>query len=102
MYLIERRRGQILNFSRWPANLDAVDLSRLAQSEMQPALILRAEAAAAGDFLHLPLSVPVKRHLRPDRTSITPRSFQLKLNPLVGPRHRVLVEQQRPILISDH
>ncbi len=39
--------------SGWPANFDFLDLRILAQSEMQPPVVLSAEAAAAGDLLHL-------------------------------------------------
>ena len=54
----------------------------LAQTEMQPPLVLRSESAAAGNFLHLLLAVPIQSHLRADRAAIARRAFQRKLDPL--------------------
>ena len=68
---------------------------------MQAPLILRRESAAPGNFLHLLLAIPEQRDLRADRAAIALRSFQLKFDPLVLRRHRVLVNQQRPSLIGD-
>ena len=69
---------------------------------MQPPLVLRGETAAAGNFLHLLLAVPEQRHLRADRAAVAGGAFQFEFDPLVFRRHRVLVNQQRPLLIGDH
>ena len=72
-----------LNFAGGPANHRLFNLRILAQSEMQPPLVLRRKAAAAGNFLHLLLPIPEQRDLRADRAAIAGGSFQLKFDPLV-------------------
>ena len=69
---------------------------------MQPALVLRGETAASGNFLHLLLAVPEQRDLGADRAAVAGGAFQFKLDPLIFRRHRVLVNQQRPLLVGDH
>src|SRR5690349_12246276 len=70
-----------LRFARRPANLDAVHLRVFPESEMQPPLVLRAETAAAGHLLRLPLAVPENSHLRADGAAIARRAFQIEGDP---------------------
>src|SRR5271163_181370 len=67
---------------------------------MQPAIILGGKAAASGDLLRLLLSVPEECDLCADCAAIAGGAFELKFDPLVGGRYRVLVEQERALLIG--
>src|SRR3984885_81921 len=67
---------------------------------MQPPIMLRCKTAAAGNLLHLLLTVPKQDNLGADGAAVTGRPFQFKFNPLVLRCHRVLVKQQRPVLIG--
>ena len=84
-----------------PLNDDFVDLRRLTQAEVQPALPLRSVAVAAGHDLHLLLAVPEQPHLGADGAAVRRRPFQLKLDPVIARRDRVFVNEQRPVLIGD-
>src|SRR6266536_298391 len=90
-----------LRLAGWPADHGLVDARVLAQAEVQAPLILRGEAAASGHFLDLLLTIPVDRHLRPDRAAIARRAFQLELDPRILRRDRILVNQERPVLMRD-
>ena len=74
-------------------DLDAINARAGADSEVQAALILRAEAAAAGDLLHLLLAVPEKVRFRSDGAAIAGAALQLKLDPVVPRRDLVFVDQ---------
>src|SRR5207302_4656623 len=49
-----------------PSHLDSLRTGSLAQTEMQAKVALRAEAAAAADFLDLAAAAPVDDHARAD------------------------------------
>ena len=92
----------VCSFARRPADHGLFHLRIFAQAEMQAALVLRGEAAAAGNFLHLLLAVPEQRDLRADRAAVAGGAFQFEFDPLIFRRHRVLVDQQRALLVGDH
>src|ERR1700680_13557 len=69
---------------------------------MQPPLVLRGETTASRHLLHLLLAIPEQSDASADRTAVAGGSFQFELDPLVLLRHRVLVDQQWPLLVSDH
>src|SRR5262245_28486875 len=69
---------------------------------MQSPLILRAESAAARDFLRLPPPRPEDTNLRADGAAIARRAFQLEGDPFVIGRDGVLIKQRRAFLIGDH
>ena len=92
----------VCSFARRPANYGLFDLRIFAQAKMQAPLVLRGEAAASGNFLHLLLAVPEQRDLGADRAAVAGGPFQLKFDPLIFRRHGVLVDQQRALLIGDH
>ncbi len=62
---------------------------------------MRGKTTATGNFLRLLLAIPEHRDASADRAAVAGGSFQLKLDPLVLRRHRVLVHQQWPILVGD-
>ena len=90
-----------LRAARRPADHDAVDRARRAQAVVQAPLVLRAEAAAAADFLHLPLAVPVQLDARADRAAVARRALELERDPVAPRLHGVLVDQQRTALVGD-
>src|SRR5262245_54375145 len=90
-----------LCFAGRPADFDAVNARAFAQAEMQPPLILRAEATAARHFLRLPLAVPEDSHLSADGAAIARRAFKIEGDPLVVGRDGVFVEQRGAFLIGD-
>src|SRR5262245_42275711 len=69
---------------------------------MQSPLILSAEAAAAGDFLRLPLAAPEDPNLRADGAAIARRALQIEVDPFVIGRDGVLIRHRRAFLICDH
>src|SRR5580700_7008831 len=69
---------------------------------MKSPLILRGEAATARNLLYLLLAVPEERDLSANRTAVARGSFQLKFDPFIFWRHRVLVNQQRTLLVGHH
>src|ERR1700724_835022 len=89
-----------LQLAGGPANHGPFKTRVLAQTEMQSPLILCGKTAASGNLLHLLPPAPEKSNLGADRASVTRRSFQFELDPLVFRSHRVLVYQQRPILVG--
>ena len=58
MNLIDRRRDNSLRTAGRPFNLNLIDTSHFAETEVETPLILRAKSAAAGHFLHLLLTFP--------------------------------------------
>src|ERR1700691_4160340 len=100
MDTIQFRCGQGLCLTRRPPNLDPIDGASLTQSEVQTRLVLRAKAAAAGDFLHLLLAVPRHPHLRADGAAVALTALHLELDPPVVRRYRVPIQQQRPPFIA--
>src|ERR1044072_6323312 len=91
-----------LRLARGPADFDALDARALAQTEVEWALVLRAEAAAARDLLHLLLPRPVDAHLRAQTAAVTLRAFELEPDPSVLRRDGVLVDKERPALARQH
>src|SRR6185437_6743222 len=86
-----------------PTDLSPLDLRVFAKPEMQATLVLRTEAIATRNRLHLLPSIPKQLHLRADRTAITRRTLQLEIDPFILRRHIVFINQQRPALIRhDH
>ncbi len=77
MNLIQSRRRDLLDGSGRPANLDAIDGRDASESKVQAALILRTEATASGNFLHLLLAVPEHAHFSADGASIAAASCQV-------------------------
>ncbi len=87
-------------------SIDAV----LTESEVEPALILRAEARAARDLLHLLPPVPEDFDLRADRAPVAARLRrrrrpgsrpEIERDPLAVRRDVVPVQQQRSALVGD-
>ena len=68
---------------------------------MQPALVLRRVAAAAGNFLQLLLAVPVQSDLGADRARDCYSPLELE-SIQRSPANRILVDQQRPPLVGHH
>ena len=58
MNLINRRRDNFLRTARRPSNFNPIHTRNFAEAEVQTPLILGAESAAAGYFLHLLLTFP--------------------------------------------
>ena len=102
MNLANLRRCERLDFPRRPTNHYLLDVRLFPQTEMQAALILRPEAAAPRDLLHLLLPIPEQPHLCANGAAVADAAFQCKGDPLVVRRDGVLVQQQRPFLIGHH
>ena len=51
---------------------------------MQPPVILRREAVAAGDVLNLLLAIPEQRNLGANRAAIALGAFELELDPVIS------------------
>src|SRR5205823_2417198 len=102
MNLANLRRCECLYLPRRPTNHRLLDVRLFPQSEMQAALILRPEAAATRDLLHLLLPIPEQPHLRANGATVADAAFQFKGDPLVVRRDGILVQQQRPFLVDDH
>ena len=107
---VRLRSLQFLRLAGRPADDDAVDGGAGAEAEVEPALVLRAEARSARDFLHLLPSVPEHLDLRADRAPVAARlcrrvvaaaALQIEGDPLAIRRDLVLVEQQRSALVGD-
>src|SRR5262245_19834687 len=96
------RRADGLRSARRPANLDAIDVRVFSEAEVQAPLILRAEAAAARDFLSLPLAVPEDPNLSADGAAIARRAFKLEVDPFVIGSDGVFIKQRGTLLIGDH
>src|SRR5579862_7341047 len=101
MELVDLRPIDGLAVPRRPLNDEALDLGGHSQPEVQPPLILGAEAAAAADLLHLHLMVPVELHARANRTAIARRALQLDVNQVPSWLYRVSVDQERSPLVRD-
>src|SRR5581483_12361886 len=67
---------------------------------MQPALILRAEAAATRDLLHLLLSIPENAHFGADCAAVALRAGQTELDPFISGINSILIQQEWPILVG--
>src|SRR2546427_181069 len=80
-----------------PSHLDSLRAGRLAQTEMQAKVALRAEAAAAADFLHLAAAFCLDDHARADGGPVRARPNQLDQQPTVL-RGRLIVEQCRTVV----
>src|SRR5262245_31649812 len=91
-----------LRFAGRPANLDSIDVRVFPEAEMQPTLILRAEAAAARDFLSLPPPRPEDPNLSADSAAIARRAFQLEVDPFVFGSDGVFIKQRGAFLIRHH
>src|SRR5262249_13584413 len=102
---VDLRRADGLRFAGGPADLDSIDFLvffKFSEAEMQSPLILRAEAAAARDFLRLPLAFPEDPNLRADGAAVARLAFQFEVDPLVIARDGALIKQRRAFLIGDH
>src|ERR1044071_9022417 len=99
MHLAGLGRLNRLRPARGPADFDALDARALPQPEVERALVLRAEAAAARDLLHLLLPRPVDAQLRAQRAAVALRALKLEPDPRVLRRDRVLINQERPALV---
>src|ERR1700684_3441679 len=102
MNLIDWRRNDFLSAARRPFNLDLIYTSDFTKSEVQAPLVLRAESASAGYFLHLLLTFPDQPELCVNSATIAFAPLQLKFDPLVGGRHFVLIKQERTSLVGDN
>src|ERR1044072_2553854 len=91
-----------LRLARGPADFDALDARAPTQPEVERALALRAEAAAARDLLHLLLPRPVDAHLRAHGRTVTLRAFQFEPDPRVLRRDVILINQKRAALVRHH
>ena len=67
-----------LRLARRPADDGALDLRVPAEPEVEWALVLRAEAAAAGNDLHLLLAVPVEAHFSADGAAVALGAFEVE------------------------
>src|SRR5213075_3366924 len=96
----------------WPPNRHTAQ-ALIPKTEMQPPIVLTAEAAAAVHHLALAPRADFRRHLRADRAAIAPRPHELELEPAAGPHPltpspfgrggtHVLVQQRSALLIRDH
>src|SRR6188768_3558631 len=95
---VERRRINGLHPARWPGNDRAIHLRHRPDAEVKPAIVLRAEAAAAADFLRLLVTVPVQLHPCADGAAVAGRAFELERDPMPARRDAIPVEVQRPVL----
>src|SRR5262245_10814444 len=102
MNFVDLRRADGLRSARRPANLGAIDVRVFSEAEVQTPLILRAEAAAARDFLGLPLAVPEDPNLSADGAAIARRAIKLEVDPLVIGSDGVFIKQRGTLLIGDH
>src|SRR5918993_3903065 len=102
------RRAELLRLAGRPADDRPLDGGARAESEVQAALILRAEARAARHFLYLTASVPEDFDLRADPAPIAARrpcgvgaaaALELERDPLAVRRHLVLIQQHRSALV---
>src|SRR5262249_23379559 len=96
------RRADGLYFPGGPAYLDPINGRRLPQAEMQSSLVLRAESAAASDFLRLLLAVPEQTNLSADGAAIARHAFQLEVDPFVFGGDGIFVKQRGAFLIRDY
>src|SRR5688572_8441647 len=69
---------------------------------MEAPLILCTKTAAARNLLHLLLPIPKQAYLSSDCTTVAGCPFQFKTNPLVVWNCIVLVNKQRPSLVSNN
>ena len=96
MHLAHLRCCERLDVPRRPTNHCLLDMGVFPQTEMQAALILRGEAAATRDLLHLLLPIPEQPHLCANGAAVADAALQGKGDPLIVRRHSVLVQQQWP------
>src|SRR6185437_13091272 len=89
--LIDRGTCQTLFLPGRPADFHPIDSCCGSQSKVQPAFILRTEAAPAGDLLQLLLSCPEDADFRADRAPVAAPALEIEFNPVPSRRDRVLV-----------
>src|SRR5579871_2640766 len=92
---------QLLHFPGRPANDDLLDMRVFAETEVEAAIILRAEAVPPRYLLRLLPPIPIDRYLRADGAAIALGALQSELDPAVLRSDRILIEQQRTSLIGD-
>ncbi len=97
--MIQPRRIDDLRPPGRPSDFHAIHARASADAEMKSALILRAESAAARNFLYLLLPVPEYPDLGSYCAPIAGAAFELKFDPLILWRYFVLIQQQGTPLI---
>src|SRR5262245_40342411 len=95
MPLVDLRVLERFPLPRRPPNDDTIDRAGIAQTVVEPALVLSAESRSRRDLLGLHMPIPVHLDASADRAAIAGRTFELELDPVTPCRHVVLVDQQR-------
>ena len=75
MYVARLRHGERLYFPRRPTNHHFLDMRLFPHTEMHAALILRPEATATRDLLHLLVPIPPQSHLRANGAAVADAAF---------------------------
>src|SRR5438093_13261143 len=97
--LIDCRMVNRLTLAGRPSDDDPIDRRLRAEPVVQPSLVLRAEAAAAADFLNLNLIAPVKLDACADRAAVARLAFQGEVHPMASRLNRIAVDEKRSALL---
>jgi hypothetical protein len=77
-------------------------MSGTPQAEVEPPLILRAEAASARNLLQLLLPVPEYADFGADRAAVAFVPFQAEFDPVISRIDVVHIQQNGSVLVSDY